>query len=117
MLRRGLIGPVGRIHIAGWSIDIPILFLLILLDVDSLLPSIEHRVVSIKRIFGNSRMPIRVKSRRLSQIEDTARAQARPRSEMTTAYLPDIAHDDSFREVIKKLSVYVYFSQNAELET
>jgi hypothetical protein len=50
-------------------------------------------------------MPIRVKSRPLSQPEGL-----RTPSPMIELYgdLPEIEDDDSFRDVIKKLSVYVF---------
>jgi hypothetical protein len=49
-------------------------------------------------------MPLRVKSRPLSQHEAGPRTPSpfRPRY---FGELPDIEHDDSFREVIKKLSM------------
>lgn len=53
-------------------------------------------------------MPLRVKSRPLSQEEPGPRTPS-PFSPRYLGALPDIEHDDSFREVIKKLSVYVEY--------
>lgn len=49
-------------------------------------------------------MPIRVKSRPLSQTAHGPRTPS-PFGARDFGELPDIDHDDSFREVIKKLSV------------
>jgi len=49
-------------------------------------------------------MPLRVKSRPLSQHDNGPRTPS-PFGARYSGELPDIEHDDSFREVIKKLSM------------
>lgn len=52
-------------------------------------------------------MPIRVKSRKLPGADEPPRSPS-PMGYRFDGYgLPDIRDDDSFREMIKKLSVYV----------
>ncbi|OIW31900.1 hypothetical protein CONLIGDRAFT_629588 [Coniochaeta ligniaria NRRL 30616] len=51
-------------------------------------------------------MPLRVKSRPLSQHDNGPRTPS-PFGRGTFGDLPDIEHDDSFREVIKKLSIFI----------
>ena len=51
-------------------------------------------------------MPLRVKSRPVSQVEDVGRAPS-PMGARFSSPLPDIGHDDSFRDVIKKASLEI----------
>ncbi len=52
----------------------------------------------------SGKMPIRVKSRRLSQIEGPLRAPS-PANSRFPLDLPGIGYADTFREVVKKVSV------------
>ena len=50
-------------------------------------------------------MPMRVKYRELARAEPGSPTQSAPGMRDMGDHLPEIDHDDSFREVIKKLSV------------
>lgn len=52
-------------------------------------------------------MPIRVKSRKQPGADDPPRSPSPMGQRFDACKLPDIRDDDSFREMIKKLSVYV----------
>lgn len=52
-------------------------------------------------------MPIRVKSRKQPGADDPPRSPSPMGQRFDACKLPDIQDDDSFREMIKKLSVYV----------
>jgi hypothetical protein len=52
-------------------------------------------------------MPIRVKSRKPAGADEPPRSPSPYGQRFDACKLPDIGDDDSFREMIKKLSMYV----------